>query len=118
LSRAGRLILIKAVLEATPVYWMALAWISRGILARLHNICCWFLWKGKQFGRIFSWARWEILALPKKWGGWAFKRLDVFSKALVAKLGWQLINTYSLWMKVAVSKYISPSNTLDLIRQA
>lgn len=35
LSRAGRLILIKPVLEATPVYWMSLAWICRGILSRI-----------------------------------------------------------------------------------
>lgn len=27
LSRAGRLVLVKAVLEAMPVYWMALTWI-------------------------------------------------------------------------------------------
>jgi len=47
LSRAGRLVLIKVVLEAMPVYWMMLAWIPRGILARLQNICFRFLWKGK-----------------------------------------------------------------------
>eukprot|EP00253_Pinus_taeda_P008500 PITA_08500 len=43
LSRAGRLILIKSVLEATPVYWMALAWIPRNILSKFSisvtNIC-------------------------------------------------------------------------------
>jgi len=33
LSRAGRLVLIKSVLEATPDFWMALAWIPRNILA-------------------------------------------------------------------------------------
>eukprot|EP00253_Pinus_taeda_P006367 PITA_06367 len=35
LSRDGRLVLIKSVLEATPVFWMALAWIPRNILGRL-----------------------------------------------------------------------------------
>jgi len=33
LSRMGRLVLTKSVLEATPVYWMALAWIPRNILS-------------------------------------------------------------------------------------
>lgn len=88
LSRAGRLILIKDVLEATPAYWMMLACIPRGILARLQNICCRPLWKGNQPGRIFSWAKWETLVLPKQWGGWGIKRLDVLSKVLVANLGW------------------------------
>eukprot|EP00253_Pinus_taeda_P036677 PITA_36677 len=48
LSRAGRLILIKAVIEATPVYWMALTWIPKGILNRLQHICSRFLWTGQQ----------------------------------------------------------------------
>eukprot|EP00253_Pinus_taeda_P009728 PITA_09728 len=73
LSRAGRLILIKAILEATPVYWMTLAWIPRGILDRLQKICCRFLWKGNQIGKTFAWTRWETLALPKRWGGWGIK---------------------------------------------
>eukprot|EP00253_Pinus_taeda_P003164 PITA_03164 len=37
LSRAGRLTLIKVVLEATSVYWMTLAWIPRGIRTRLQK---------------------------------------------------------------------------------
>eukprot|EP00253_Pinus_taeda_P029628 PITA_29628 len=116
--RAGRLILIKAVLEETPVYWMTLAWIPKGILDRLQNICCRFLWKGKQTGRIFAWTRWESLTLPKRWGGRGLKRLDTFSKALTAKLGWQLLNNRSLWTKVVDPKYITPSNPLDWIRHA
>lgn len=39
LSRAGRLVLVKSILEATPVFWMALTWIPRSILARLQQIC-------------------------------------------------------------------------------
>eukprot|EP00253_Pinus_taeda_P021333 PITA_21333 len=96
LTRAGRLTLIKAVLEATPVYWMSLAWIPRGILARLQKICCRFLWKGNKQGNLFAWVKWETIARPKKWGGWGIKRLDLFAKALAAKLGWQLITSHSL----------------------
>eukprot|EP00253_Pinus_taeda_P007121 PITA_07121 len=59
----------------------------------------------------------ESLALPKSWGGWRIKRLDILSKALAAKLGWKLLNNNSLWTKVVVTKYISPSNTFDWIRQ-
>jgi hypothetical protein len=32
LSRAGRLVLEKYVLESIPVYWMSLAWIPKGVL--------------------------------------------------------------------------------------
>jgi len=54
LSRVGRLVLVKFVLEATPVYWMAPAWIPRNILTRLHQICNRFLWNGNQDKRIFA----------------------------------------------------------------
>lgn len=115
LSRAGRLVLIKSVIEATPVYWMALAWIPRGILNRLQSICCRFLWKGQQTGRPFSWVKWDTIALPKRWGGWGIKRLALFSKALAAKLGWRLLTSDSLWSRVAYAKYIKPQTVLDWI---
>lgn len=35
LSRAGRLALIKSVLETILVYWMSLTWIPKGILNRI-----------------------------------------------------------------------------------
>eukprot|EP00253_Pinus_taeda_P008617 PITA_08617 len=117
LSRAGRIVLIKVVLEATPVYWMSLPWIPRGILTRIQNLCCRFLWKGKQTGRIFAWANWELLTLPKKWGGWGIKKLEYFSSVMATKLGWQLITSNNLWTMVASSKYIAPLNIMDCLRQ-
>eukprot|EP00253_Pinus_taeda_P027341 PITA_27341 len=87
LSRAGRLILVKAVIEATPVYWMALTWIPKGILNRLQHICSRFLWAGQQTGRLFAWVKWDTIAKPKSWE--------------------------SLWTKVAYVKYIKPLNVLD-----
>ena len=65
LSRAGRLTLIKTIIEATPVYWMTLAWIPRGILNRLQNICAGFLWKGHHTGKQFAWVNWVTIARPK-----------------------------------------------------
>lgn len=115
LSRAGRLVLIKSVIEATPVYWMTLSWIPRGILNRLQSISCRFLWKGQQTGRSFAWVKWDTIALPKRWGGWGIKRLALFSKALATKLGWRLLTSDSLWSRVAYAKYIKPQTVLDWI---
>lgn len=55
LSRVGKLVLIKSVLEATPVFRMALAWIPRNILSRLQQLCNRYLWNGNQDKRIFAW---------------------------------------------------------------
>eukprot|EP00253_Pinus_taeda_P020940 PITA_20940 len=48
-------------------------------------------------------------------GGWGIKRLDLFSRALAAKLGWQLLTSDGLWTRVAYAKYIKPLNVLDWI---
>ena len=117
LSRARRLVFIKVVIEATPVYWMALAWILKGILNRLQSICCRFLWKGSNQGNLFAWVKWDTIAKPKKWGGWGIKRLDLFANALATKMGWQLLTSNSLWQKVVVEKYIAPESIFSYIRR-
>jgi hypothetical protein len=39
LSQAGRLVLIKSMLEAIPIYWMSFSWIPKGILEKDQKIC-------------------------------------------------------------------------------
>ena len=41
--RSGRLVLTKSLLEAIPDYWMALAWIPKGILELARRLCVIFL---------------------------------------------------------------------------
>lgn len=82
---------------------------------RLQSICCRFLWKGQQQGRLFAWVKWDTIAKPKRWGGWGIKRLDSFSKALAAKLRWRLLTSDGLWSQVAYAKYIKPQTVLDWI---
>lgn len=79
LSRAGKLVFIKSVLEATPVFWMALAWIPRNVLARLRQLWSRYLWNGHQDKNIFAWVNWNKISLPKKWGGWGLKDLALFA---------------------------------------
>eukprot|EP00253_Pinus_taeda_P026585 PITA_26585 len=86
LSRAGRLVLVKAVLEATPEK------------------------------RIFAWIGWKKIATPKKWGGWGLKDLPSFAQALAAKMGWTLLTGNNLWTCISYHKYIWPHNILDWVR--
>eukprot|EP00253_Pinus_taeda_P010718 PITA_10718 len=98
LSGAGRLVLIKSVLEATPVFWMALAWIPRNILSRLQQLCNRYLWAGNQDKKIFTLISWQKIAFPKRWGGWGLKDLPLFAQALAAKIGWTLLTRQNLWL--------------------
>ena len=100
LSRAGRLVLVKAVLEAISVYWMSLSWIPKGILERIRRICFRFLWSGKKEDQTTPWVIWKRIVVPKGLGGWGLKDIFLFSKALAAKGGWRLVKSSSLWTRV------------------
>jgi hypothetical protein len=65
LSRAGRLVLVKSVLEAIPVFWMSLAWIPKGILEKIRRICSKFLWEGNHDKSMIPWVKWSTVATPK-----------------------------------------------------
>lgn len=97
LSRASRLVLVKVVLEAMPLYWMALTWIPRGILGKIRKICFSFPWGGSYDKKTMPWVRWACLAFPKALGGWGLQFFFVFSKALATKAGWRLIKSTNLW---------------------
>ena len=71
----GRLVLVKVMLEAMHVYWMAMIWIPKGILDKIKKICFSFLWGGTQEKKVLPWVKWERLALPKALGGWGLKNI-------------------------------------------
>eukprot|EP00253_Pinus_taeda_P006893 PITA_06893 len=116
LSRAGRLVLIKSVLEATSVFWMELAWIPRNILRRLQEMCNRYLWNGNQDKIIFAWISWKNITLPKKWGGWGLKELPGFAMALAAKMGWTLLTSQNLWAQGCSSIWKALIHSFPLIR--
>jgi hypothetical protein len=50
--------------------------------------------------------KWEILATPNLLGGWGLKKIHFFSKSIAVKVGWRLITTKILWIKLVTQKYI------------
>jgi hypothetical protein len=116
LSRGGHLVLVKAVFEAIPVYWISLAWVPKGVLETIRKLCYKFIWYGDQKNKGLVLASWKKLALPKAFGGWGLKNPFLFSKALAAKNVWRLIQGTCLWAQVVRAKYISPNIVEDWIK--
>jgi hypothetical protein len=85
---------------------MSLIWIPKGILEKYRRICFRFLWDGTQEQYVIPWVKWKKLSLPKALGGWGLNFFFLFSKAMVAKYGWQLLSTKILWTDVVHHKYI------------
>ena len=65
LSRGGKLILIKSVLEALPVYWMHF-WILVGIIEKIRKLFFKFVWSGSCGSSSgLPWTSWKVLENPK-----------------------------------------------------
>ena len=110
------MVLVKAVLEANPVYWMSLLWIPKGILEKARPICLHFLWSGKKEAAVTPWVKLDKIARPKSLGGWGLKNIFLFVETLAAKGGWCLIHADNLWTRVIHAKYIAPDSILEWIR--
>ena len=113
LSRARRLVLVKSVLEAIPVYWMSLSWIPKGILEKIRRLCFRYLWSGKKEEQVTPWVGWKKIAIPKGLGGWGLKNIFHFSQVLAAKGGSRLLQLDSLWTRVIKHKYLSHESVED-----
>eukprot|EP00253_Pinus_taeda_P018287 PITA_18287 len=116
LYRADRLTLIKSILSAIPVYWAALTWIPKGVMEKIHRICCRFLWAGSKESSGLPWVAWDKVARPKEWGGWGIKRPSEFTISSAAKSGWRLISMENLWTRVVKRNYIDPTPLEEWIR--
>lgn len=108
LSRAGKEVLIKAVIQAIPTYLMGLYRFPQGTIDRLHQMIAQFWWGNK-----LHWKKWSALCKPKCMEGLDFRKLDVFNQSLLAKQVWRICQfPESLAVRVMKSKYFPHSHVL------
>ena len=89
LSLRGRFILVKFILENIPIYWLSMVRIPTSILDIIRRRISTCLWLGQKVKESFHLLTWDRLAIPKDYGGWNFKNIYYFGKALVAKRLWR-----------------------------
>ena len=69
LSFSGRLILLKSVLTALPVYALSVFKALSGIISSIESLLNKFFWGGCEEKRKLSWIGWNSLCLRKEYGG-------------------------------------------------
>uniref|UniRef100_A0A803L3C5 non-specific serine/threonine protein kinase n=1 Tax=Chenopodium quinoa TaxID=63459 RepID=A0A803L3C5_CHEQI len=117
LSKPGKEVLIKAVIQAMPTYIMSLFRIPDSIVEEIHKLMNRFWWGSSDVKRKIHWQSWEKLCSPKGNGGMGFRDLKDFNQAFLTKQCWRLlINPDSLVHAVMKARYFKRSGVLDACR--
>jgi hypothetical protein len=109
LSKAGREVLIKSVLQSIPTYFMSLFTLPSSLCDEIEKMMNSFWWDhNSSNSRGLHWLSWERLSTPKAFGGMGFKSLKAFNMAMVGKQTWKLdSNLDSLIICLLKAKYFS-----------
>ncbi|KAJ9173618.1 hypothetical protein P3X46_016735 [Hevea brasiliensis] len=92
MSRAGKEILLKTVVQAIPNYLMTLFLLPLDICDAVEKAMNRFWWRsGGNEGTGMHWYSWHNLCHRKEDGGISFHSLRQFNIALLAKTGWSLL---------------------------
>ena len=104
ISKAGRVVLIKAVLNNLPLYYLSLFKIPKKVAQAINNIQRRFLWNGQQQGRYNALVKWELIQKPKDRGGLEITDCTMKNAALLFKWWWRYASEErSLWRRVVDS---------------
>ena len=114
LSRAGKEILLKSVIQAIPTYLMGVYELPVGVIQKIHSAMARFWWGSSDSNRKTHWKSWESMCTLKCLGGMGFKDLNVFNDSLLCRQAWRLARyPNTLFGRVMKAKYFPNGDFLD-----
>nr|XP_027102884.1 uncharacterized protein LOC113724156 [Coffea arabica] len=105
LSAGGRIVLLKHVLSALPVFLLMAASPPKSVFREIEGRFSNFLWGESEWGHKCHWIRWQDLCVPGDEGGLGLRRLEDIHRAFSIKLWWSFRSLASLWATFMRAKY-------------
>ena len=102
--------LIKSVSATIPDYYMQCHALPIKTCSAIDKLNRDFLWGSTQEKRKLHLVNWNVVTLPKLYGGLGIFQMRARNEALLAKLCWRIANNpEALWAKTIIKKYLSGS---------
>jgi hypothetical protein len=110
----GKEILIKAIIQAIPVFAMAVFKIPKQLCKEMNDAMASFWWGDTDDQRRMHWFAWWRMCIPKRKGGMGFRDLHTFNMAMLAKQSWRLVSKpETLCAKILKAKYYPHCSLLN-----
>lgn len=114
LSKAGKMTMLKSILQAIPTYSMSCFLLPASLCKRIQSVLTRFWWDKDDQIRKMSWVAWSKLTNQKAEGGLGFREIQDFNLVLLAKISWRILNNPGcLLARVLTGKYCRNNSFLE-----
>jgi hypothetical protein len=113
LSIAGRVQLVKAIIQSMLIYSISLYSWPVSLLKDMEKCIRNFIWSGDIDKRKLVTVSWEKLCRPYSQGGLNLRSLTKLNSATNLKLCWSLLNSQSSWAKLLRDRAIRGSRSIS-----
>ena len=92
LNIASRIILIKSVLQAMPLYLFSILAAPKWVLKKIHNLQRNFLWGSSGLNKKWALVKWTDVCLPKSAGGLGLRDPLHSNNTMGARIWWNWVS--------------------------
>lgn len=113
ISKGGKEVLLKTVIQSIPQYAMSVFKIPKSLCKLIEQRMANFWWNNDTSKVGIHWQSWNKLQHRKEVGGLGFRKLSSFNEAMLGKQAWRFIHQpSSLWAKFFKGLYFHSSTFL------
>jgi hypothetical protein len=105
-SLGGHIVLLNAVLNAIPIFYLSFMKIPAIVWKKIRRIQRDFLLGCRGNRKRITWIKWDTICLPKNKGGLGVRDIRVVNISLLTKWRWRLLyDDQAVWKQVLKNKY-------------